>query len=599
MVQLSSGCVVACCLLLILSLVDASSLHIPVRRHLSTRSVSDRLAFMRVQPPNPRKDGGSGAEVYHPPVVDENPNDDDSKRNLGLNNYQTLIYTGAVSIGTPPQTMRAIYDTGSSDLWTYSSKSVVSHVTNIQNLNYFNDSESSTYHDTNVSWSIVYGDGECKGSVARDTVWLGPYGPVPNQGFAEPFMCAEDVLSETRELAFEALVGLGLPGISQIKSPTLMQNLKKNGLIDSAVLSFRLGETNDYSSMIIGDPEPYVNEVVYYAPQDSLADMWFVKLDSVLVGGNDDQTFCQHSAGLPHCIALVDTGTSLLTLPESLFNTVASLIIQNRSDCALSGSSRILCHRSDPAHLPALSFKIGGEYFTLTPEDYSMQFTYVGRLGLTQNITSISIEKVPYNLGTGQDVIILGDVFIKKFYSIFDFDQRRIGIAKTNPCSALRLKQNFGENLDRLDSLLASSFSIPHCSSNYYSYSISCGGVDASSCKATSSSNSGSSSPFSDMLKSCGRHVPEKYSFVEVNSTDKCSSVVMSWVRNGGEIYKCHASLSCFAQAPESYSWRFALTMGFSGVFIGFAGGAVVLQRRRQVKQKIVNDQELLMASKS
>ncbi|CAM4963617.1 unnamed protein product, partial [Rotaria socialis] len=78
-----------------------------------------------------------------------------SSVNENLTNELDIYFIGMISIGTPPQTFRIDFDTGSSDLWVPSSQCRSS----CNGFNKYNSAESATYVTNGEKFSISYGDG--------------------------------------------------------------------------------------------------------------------------------------------------------------------------------------------------------------------------------------------------------------------------------------------------------------------------------------------------------------------------------------------------------------------------------------------------------
>lgn len=123
-------------------------------------------------------------------------------------------YLTPVQIGTPAQTLNLDIDTGSSDLWVYSSETPAGEVSG-QSI-YTPNASTTAVKKEGLSWSISYGDGSnSKGDVYYDKVAVG--GLTVAQMAVE---VATEVSAEfTADTEIDGLLGLGFAALNTV-SPT-------------------------------------------------------------------------------------------------------------------------------------------------------------------------------------------------------------------------------------------------------------------------------------------------------------------------------------------------------------------------------------------
>ncbi|KAB0795215.1 hypothetical protein PPYR_12054 [Photinus pyralis] len=324
-----------------------------------------------------------------------------------LTNFLNAQYYGPISIGTPPQAFNVIFDTGSSNLWVPSAEC---HYTNAACKTHkkFDSSKSSTYERNGTLFAILYGTGSVGGFLSKDTLKIGQIS-IKRQTFGEAIVQPGNTFVAAK---FDGILGLGFQNIAAKGAVPPVYNMISQKLISQPVFSFYLNRNyNDGSQgeLVFGGSNPkHYKGSVNYVPVYKEGH-WRIKMDFLRLGS---RPFC--SSG---CEAIVDTGTSLIVGPAADVKDINAAIgakLDSRSglymvDCKLVSA------------LPSITFVLNRRSYILQGNDYILRI----KEGLRESCVSGFMA-----LSNSGPTWILGDVFLRKYYTIYDLGKKRVGFAE-------------------------------------------------------------------------------------------------------------------------------------------------------------------------
>jgi cathepsin D len=274
----------------------------------------------------------------------------------------------------------------------------------------FHPAHSKTYKKLPVEMSVQFGTGAIEGFLAQDTFTLGPV-RVHDQTFGQIKKSTGSVFVTGK---FDGILGLSFPSLSAHSYTPVFDSIMKQQLLSNNMFSFYyslLPKQN--SAIMLGQPlkSMYTGDVKWIDVSKPF--YWEVNLIDILYDGESTGACTS-----PPCKAVVDTGTSLLTGPSQYTTKMLRKLGVDRGCSNMDDLKKITYILSDDHG--EYRFDLDSNYYVLKSQakraDGSPKFCRAGFMALD----------VPKPRGP---LFILGDVFMRRYYTIFDRDHNRIGIA--------------------------------------------------------------------------------------------------------------------------------------------------------------------------
>ncbi|KAG8881996.1 hypothetical protein FRB98_004029 [Tulasnella sp. 332] len=319
-----------------------------------------------------------------------------------------ILYYGPISIGTPAQATTMDFDTGSSDL--------VMPLSSCNGCNgpMLNTANSRTYVVSKSSFSIEYGDGTgAKGKVATDTVTIAGL-TVAGQGFGAITSVSGGFGTQGPNAG---LLGMGFPANANSGKTPFFWNLANARSLASNVFGVYLRRNGDSGSeLCLGciDSSKYTGSLTYFS-LDKASTYNTQYYWNILSAG------LTYNGGTPtgKFSAVLDTGTTLIYVPTAAARAFYAQIPGTAPWSAAPGFYTYPCSAS----LGTMAIRFGTTNFAINQADFNVGLTAVGSSNCVGGIVGQDISDGSTPLA------IVGDEYLKSWYSVFDLTNNRVGFA--------------------------------------------------------------------------------------------------------------------------------------------------------------------------
>jgi hypothetical protein len=318
-----------------------------------------------------------------------------------------------VSFGSPAVKLHLALDTGSADLWCWSTHNANESVAKGRGTVYNPDKSKTAEHEKNLQWKIEYGDGsKATGDVYKDQVEIGGI-KVKQQAVECARHCSSSFIQNVES---DGVLGMAFKHINTVRdrndSPaqvsTLLDNMVHQKQIEQALFTANLCRSGKDSFYTFGTIDKSVtSNEMRYTPVHNSRGRWEVQSNRLELNGAEIQFATVNSA-------VVDSGTTLLLLDDQTVEVIYGSIPGSKL-CPNQGGYTFPAD----AQLPRISLYVGEHKLELHPETlkYGSPREDGHIFGAIQSAGDLGHA-------------VFGDVFLKNAYVVFDQGKQRLGVAQ-------------------------------------------------------------------------------------------------------------------------------------------------------------------------
>ncbi|KAF2274480.1 acid protease [Westerdykella ornata] len=355
---------------------------------------------------------------------------DTGRFSIPVKSLDGLFHTIDVAVGTPPQHFNVSLDLMNGGMLLPSINCDSSCTTKGTRRLYDRSASSTSESKCTVTWQDFFGHNYF-GDLVRDTVHFSGL-KFPGVAFLEYDWRSDGSPFKFPDDGFDGMIGLAPPWDSlnsyrRTEYSSFLSKLYSEPLLDEMIFSLALPRgLEDEGEIMFGGTNSGL-----YSGEFSTVDV--VELDSGLSSSNVPwvlpssnitlHTPTPYPVPLPVDSVAVLTSNPFIVFPKSLqvedfYNVIGAEWINELW-------ASVPCDRRP--HLPDLTFEIGGHELTISGFDY----TFEHRLDGPDKKPACLLWIMDHDdTGLPDNAIALGPHFLKRFYTVFDFGERRVRFAE-------------------------------------------------------------------------------------------------------------------------------------------------------------------------
>jgi hypothetical protein len=207
-----------------------------------------------------------------------------------------------------------------------------------------------------------------------------------------------------------------------------LQSAKAEGMIQKSVVSFFLGFSpgKGGGAAILGgvDSRLFTGKMTYHPVLKGTKGNWAIKMSKLYIKSKPQVNLCPKEG----CLAIVDTGTSLIVGAEQ----VATPLIKQLGIPLNCDNLHKL-----PDVMMEFATESGVKEYALSANDYTLELVAGDGMKECSSAIKPAGSRIPLSFPgqKGMPLVILGDVFLRRYYAAFDNDdpsKPTVGLATAN-----------------------------------------------------------------------------------------------------------------------------------------------------------------------